>query len=209
MGGLITRMSSLPVTSTLSSEDSFEVNRAIIECEGPKQMVYSWFQRRSRCFGSQSQGWCFGEQLGDWKKQFGLLNKVVDHDPQHLEVQVKLGRMPLAAGRLDQALAPSDTDTMKLDAVTPLCNIGIFRLCECGDVASNLRETLRVFQHMGENLSLVLLSFRWSARRGSIAKLIQGVIMETRVHCEWVCETFICSPVCCWHQESCQCDAYD
>ncbi len=48
------------------------------------------------------------EQQGDWEKLFGLLNKVVDHDPQHLETQIKLGRMLLAAGRLDKALAASD-----------------------------------------------------------------------------------------------------
>lgn len=48
------------------------------------------------------------EQQGDWEKLFGLLNKVVDHDPQHLETQIKLGRMLLAAGRLDRALVASD-----------------------------------------------------------------------------------------------------
>lgn len=48
------------------------------------------------------------EQQGDWEKLFGLLNKVADYDPQHLETQIKLGRMLLAAGRLDRALAASD-----------------------------------------------------------------------------------------------------
>lgn len=48
------------------------------------------------------------EQQGDWEKLFGLLNKVIDYDPQHLETQIKLGRMLLAAGRLDRALAASD-----------------------------------------------------------------------------------------------------
>jgi hypothetical protein len=41
-----------------------------------------------------------------------------------------------------------------------------------GNAASNLREPLRVFQHTGVNLSLVLISLRWSARCGSIAKMI-------------------------------------
>lgn len=48
------------------------------------------------------------EQQGDWEKLFGLLNKVVDRDPRHLEAQIKLGRMLLAAGRLDKALLASD-----------------------------------------------------------------------------------------------------
>jgi cellulose synthase operon protein C len=48
------------------------------------------------------------EQQGDWDKLFGLLNKVVDYDPRHLEAQIKLGRLLLAAGRLDKAQATSD-----------------------------------------------------------------------------------------------------
>ncbi|WP_166359500.1 tetratricopeptide repeat protein [Pseudomonas akapageensis] len=48
------------------------------------------------------------EQQGDWEQLFGLLNKVIEHDPQHLEAQLKLGRMLLAAGRMDQALVASD-----------------------------------------------------------------------------------------------------
>lgn len=48
------------------------------------------------------------ERQGDWEKFFGLLNKVVDQDPKHLEAQIKLGRLLLAAGQLDQALAASD-----------------------------------------------------------------------------------------------------
>jgi tetratricopeptide (TPR) repeat protein len=48
------------------------------------------------------------EQQGDWEKLFGLLSKVVDREPQHLEAQIKLGRMLLAAGRMDKALAASE-----------------------------------------------------------------------------------------------------
>jgi len=53
------------------------------------------------------------EREGDWQKLFGLLNKVVDHDPKHLEAQIKLGRLLLAAGKLDKALAASEA-TMAL-----------------------------------------------------------------------------------------------
>lgn len=49
---------------------------------------------------------------------------------------------------------------------------GILRLRECGNVASNLREPLRVFQHTGVNLSLDLISLRCNTRDGSIAKMI-------------------------------------
>jgi hypothetical protein len=50
------------------------------------------------------------EQQGGRGKQFCVLNKVVDHDPQDLEALIKLGRILLTVGRLDQALAASDID---------------------------------------------------------------------------------------------------
>lgn len=53
------------------------------------------------------------EREGDWQKLFGLLNKVIDYDPKHLEAQIKLGRLLLAAGKLDKALSASDA-TMAL-----------------------------------------------------------------------------------------------
>lgn len=49
------------------------------------------------------------ERKGEWEKMFGLLNKVIDRDPKHLEAQLKLGRLLLAAGKLDRVLAISDT----------------------------------------------------------------------------------------------------
>jgi tetratricopeptide (TPR) repeat protein len=49
------------------------------------------------------------ERKGEWEKLFGFLNKVIDRDPKHLEAQLKLGRLLLAAGKLDRALAISNT----------------------------------------------------------------------------------------------------
>ena len=49
------------------------------------------------------------ERKGDWENMFGLLNKVVDRDPKHLDAQLRLGRLLLAAGKLDRALITSDT----------------------------------------------------------------------------------------------------
>jgi len=54
------------------------------------------------------------ELQGDWQRLFGLLNKVIERDPKHLEAQLKLGRLMLAAGKLDKALTISDT-TLTLD----------------------------------------------------------------------------------------------
>lgn len=57
------------------------------------------------------------ERKGDWEKLFGFLNKVIDRDPKHLEAQLKLGRLLLAAGKLDRALVTSDTTlTLAKDA---------------------------------------------------------------------------------------------
>lgn len=71
------------------------------------------------------------EQQGDWQKMFGLLNKVIDYDPKHLEAQIKLGRLLLAAGKLDKALAASDA-TMGLsperDDVLALRSAVLFKL---------------------------------------------------------------------------------
>lgn len=49
------------------------------------------------------------ERKGEWERYFGFLNKVLDRDPKHLEAHLKLGRLLLAAGKLDRALATSNT----------------------------------------------------------------------------------------------------
>lgn len=75
------------------------------------------FQNALQIKGDMTKAWYglaqIAERQGDWQKVFGYLNKVVDHDPRHLEAQLKLGRLFLAAGQLDKALAASDT-TMAL-----------------------------------------------------------------------------------------------
>lgn len=58
------------------------------------------------------------EEQGDWPTLFALLGKVIDYDPKHFEAQIKLGRMLLAAGKLDKALVASDT-TIGLAADNP------------------------------------------------------------------------------------------
>ncbi|NTV94213.1 MAG: tetratricopeptide repeat protein [Thiobacillus sp.] len=48
------------------------------------------------------------EKKGNWEDLYGLLNKVVDHDPKNLDAQLKLGRLLLAAGQMDKAMAASE-----------------------------------------------------------------------------------------------------
>lgn len=49
------------------------------------------------------------EKEADFPKLFGLLQKVVELDPKHLEAQIKYGRLLLVAGKLDRALETSNT----------------------------------------------------------------------------------------------------
>lgn len=58
------------------------------------------------------------ERASDWQRAFGLLSKVVELDAKHLDAQVKVGKLLLAAGQLDKALATSDV-AMKLAPDTP------------------------------------------------------------------------------------------
>ena len=83
-----------------------EVDKARIEFQNALQikddMTAAWFGLAE-----------VAERKGEWDKLFGFLNKVIDRDPKHLEANLKLGRLLLAAGKLDKALSASDT-TMTL-----------------------------------------------------------------------------------------------
>ncbi len=48
------------------------------------------------------------EKKGEWQEMFGLLSKVVEQDPKHVEAQIKLGSILLAAEKLDKALEVSN-----------------------------------------------------------------------------------------------------
>ena len=69
------------------------------------------------------------EADGDFPKLYGLLNKVVELDPKHVEAKVKLGRLLLVGGKVDEALvisnaavalAPADPAAQSLKAATLL-----------------------------------------------------------------------------------------
>jgi cellulose synthase operon protein C len=48
------------------------------------------------------------ERKGDWKATFGLMNKVLQYDPKHVEALVKTGQILLAGDKLDLALERSN-----------------------------------------------------------------------------------------------------
>jgi cellulose synthase operon protein C len=71
------------------------------------------------------------EKQADWKACFAMLNKVIQEDPAHVDANVKIGQLYLAAGNLEQAqkfldksktLAPTNINVMLLDAAMDLKN---------------------------------------------------------------------------------------
>ena len=70
------------------------------------------FQSALKYRNNMAEAWFelagIAEKQADWQSQFNLLNKVVELDPKHLQARIKLGRMLVAAGKLDQAMKVSD-----------------------------------------------------------------------------------------------------
>lgn len=65
------------------------------------------------------------ESKANWEEMFRLLKRVVNLDPRHAQARVKMGRLMLGAGRLDEALeesnvamelSPDDADVIALRA---------------------------------------------------------------------------------------------
>lgn len=65
------------------------------------------------------------ERQSDWPRAHALLSKVVELEPKHVQAQIKLGKLLLAGGQLDKALAvsevvraldPDSADTLALRA---------------------------------------------------------------------------------------------
>lgn len=54
------------------------------------------------------------ERTSDWNRAYGLLSKVIELDPKHMQAQLKLGKLLLAAGQVDKALEVSNAAS-KLD----------------------------------------------------------------------------------------------
>jgi tetratricopeptide (TPR) repeat protein len=48
------------------------------------------------------------EKQADWKACFGLLKKVLEEDPKHIDAMVKIGQIYLAAGEVDSAKMQAD-----------------------------------------------------------------------------------------------------
>lgn len=99
------------------------------------------------------------ERQGEWERLFGLLKKVVDRDPKHLDANLKLGRLLVAAGNLDEALKVSNL-TMELNpdhaAVLALRAAVLFRL---EDVSEALLQANRALEKDPKNIdALVVLA---------------------------------------------------
>ncbi|HEX8988541.1 MAG TPA: tetratricopeptide repeat protein [Rhodocyclaceae bacterium] len=119
------------------------------------------------------------EQQGQWSEMFSSLYKTLDADPKHLEAQIKLGRLLLAAGRLDKALAASDA-AMALSKDNPdvlaLRSAVLFKL---DDKAGAVRLAKEALTKDADNMdALVVLATAQLAAgdaNGAIAYLDQGL----------------------------------
>lgn len=89
----------------------YEKGMALLE-QGDLVKARIEFQNALQIKGDMTPAWYglaqIAEREGDWEKLFGFLNKVVEQNPKHLQARLKLGRLLLAAGELDKALAASD-----------------------------------------------------------------------------------------------------
>lgn len=94
----------------------YEKGAALLE-QGDLVKARIEFQNALQIKSDMTSAWYglaqIAEREGDWEKLFRLLNKVVEQNPKHLQARLKLGRLLLAAGELDKALAASDA-TMAL-----------------------------------------------------------------------------------------------
>ena len=104
-------------SSPTEKANKFYEKGAVLLQQGELDKARIEFQNALQIKEDMTSAW-FGmaqvaERKGEWDKLFGYLNKVLDRDPKHLEANLKLGRLLLAAGKLDKALAASDT-TMAL-----------------------------------------------------------------------------------------------
>lgn len=70
------------------------------------------FQNALQIKNSMTPAWYglaqIAERQGDWKTMYSMLQKVVELDAQHLDAQIKLGRLYLAGGQVDKALETSN-----------------------------------------------------------------------------------------------------
>jgi cellulose synthase operon protein C len=124
------------------------------------------------------------ERQGEWERLFGLLKKVVDRDPKHLDANLKLGRLLVAAGNLDEALKVSNL-TMELNAdhagVLALRAAVLFRL---EDVSEALQQANRALEKDPKNIDalVVLATERLAANDAgkAIEYLDQGLQINER-----------------------------
>ena len=111
------------------------------------------------------------EKQADYPKMFGMLNKVVDHDPKHLQAHIKLGRLLLAAGKLDRALAASDTTVALAKDNPDVLALRAGVLYKLGDKAGAITQANAALAKDPDNIDalIVLATERLAAKDGSKA----------------------------------------
>ena len=99
------------------------------------------------------------ENKGNWQEMFGYLNLVVEQDPKHVEAQIKLGSILLAADKMDEALEVSNK-LLKINKEDPA--ILAFRaavLLKMGDAKGALEQANLALAKKPDNIeALVVLA---------------------------------------------------
>lgn len=109
---------------TEKAQGYFEKGKVLLE-KGDLAKATLEFKNALQITGNMVPAWYamaeIAERKGEWEPMYGYLMKVVELDAKHLEAQLKLGRLLVAAGQLDKALATSD----KIKALAPDNSVGL------------------------------------------------------------------------------------
>ncbi|WP_181919356.1 tetratricopeptide repeat protein [Alkalilimnicola ehrlichii] len=99
------------------------------------------------------------ERNGDWEDMFGLLNQTIEQDPTHWRAHTRLGRLLLAAGQLDQALAISDAALALQPEEPDVLALRAAVLYKLGDYPGAVAQAEKVLAKESDNVeALVVLA---------------------------------------------------
>lgn len=113
------------------------------------------------------------EKQGKVQELFSYLNQTVEQDPNHLEAQVKIGKMLLAAGQLERALEVSEK-TLAIKAEDP--SVQILRagvLLKQGDRAGALDLTNKVLARDAGNIEALEFLATERLAAGDLGKAVE------------------------------------
>lgn len=105
------------------------------------------------------------EKQADWERMYALLKRVIDQNPKHVDAQVKLGQLLLAAGQVEEALQVSDAAMALAPESAPVLALRAGVLFRLGDAAAAVSQAKAALEKEPNNIEaiVVLASERQSA----------------------------------------------